>query len=247
MLFAFAIKPIIVFIKYMRPFNWYSPSPRQLCIRGVTGGEELQVSGYVRNRSCRITGHEAFRLLCVAPQQYIFSSLLTNRVSSAFPSCYLPFLPTILFLTSVARFDRAVMDIVPLLASLWYNGQLASAPPSSHTLKHVSAPCVPLLLMYLIFQMFNCSKISSLDCSVLSCFFSLLYQICRFMKVLLLPFGIADPPREGCSLSITQPFRVCTALAYKSSNLPIIEQILYTPHIESHKRRLAGQSIRTPS
>jgi len=75
MLFALAIKPLVVFIKYLRPFNWYSPSPRQLCIRGVTGEEELQVSGYVRNRSCRISGHEAFRLLCVAPQQYIFSSL----------------------------------------------------------------------------------------------------------------------------------------------------------------------------
>jgi hypothetical protein len=139
------------------------------------------------------------------------------------------------------------MDKVPLLASLWYNGQLASAPPSSYTLKHVSAPHVPLLLMYLIFQMFNCSKISSLTCSILSCFYSLLYKICRFMKVLLLPFGIADPPHEGCSLSITQPFRVCTALAYKSSNLPTIEQILCAAHIESHERRLAGQSMRTPA
>lgn len=135
MLFALAIQPIIVFIKYMRPFNWYSPSPRHLCIRGVTGGEELQVSGYVRNRSCRISGHEAFRLelLCVAPQQYIFSSLLTNRVSSAFPSCFLPFLPTILVLTSGALFDRAVMDKVPLLASLWYNGVSPSEQSHSQT------------------------------------------------------------------------------------------------------------------
>lgn len=74
MLFALAIKPIIVFIKYMRPFNWYSPSPRQL-YGGLLAEKKLQVSGYVRSRSCRILGHEAFRLLCVAPQQYIFSSL----------------------------------------------------------------------------------------------------------------------------------------------------------------------------
>jgi hypothetical protein len=96
MLFALAIKPIIiiVFIKYEAIQLVFAQSPVS-----YTGGYWRRRTASERicsNRSCRISGMRRSAYYVWRPQQYIFSSLLTNRVSSAFPSCFLPFLPTIL-------------------------------------------------------------------------------------------------------------------------------------------------------